>query len=358
MALADSAHVVDTRDATEAISVARREKVDGAMTLCTDLPVRTVAAVNEALGLPGLLPEVAKRATHKGLMRDAFASAGAPIPRFVRARSLEEVRSAAEEIGFPVILKPPSSSGSRGIFKANRNEEIPRGYAHALSIAGTGSEILVEEFIDGPEVSVEVISFSGNHEIIAITDKRTTGDPYWVELGHVQPSRLPNEAQEDIRQATKRGLDALGISDSPSHVEIKVGRDGVRLMEIGARLGGDFITTELTRRSTGVNMVQAAINLALGREPDITKTTHLGASICYIIPTPGRVERIEGLDRAREMSGVKVFQLDLAVGMRVKEVMSSLDRPGYVICEGKDAAEAEERALAAAKSVNIVTTGR
>lgn len=347
MSLSDIARTVDTRDSEGILRVAVSEKIDAVMTLCTDIPMISVAVVNEKLGFPGPRNEVINRAIHKGYMRDSLKISNVPIPNYRRAKSIREVEKAAFEIGFPVILKPPLSSGSRGIFEVKSPSDISVGFDHTKKIAGEDSEILVEEVIDGNEVSVEVLSFNGRHHVIAITDKRTTGNPYWVELGHVEPSTLPDETQESIKNATCMALDSLGLMNSASHVEIKVGCNGPYIIEVGARLGGDYITTELVPRSTGVNMVRATIELAMGRTPNIEKRHLKGVAIRYIIPHHGIVKAISGLEAAKHLPGVKIVKLNLNVGDEVRTVTSSLDRPGFIIAEGSDGKTAEEIAIKA-----------
>lgn len=351
--MADVAYAVDTRDVTRIVEVARFEKVTGVTTLCTDAPVVSVAAVAAALGLSGISPEAAARATNKTLMRDSLAAAGVGIPGYRRAGSLADVREAAEELGYPVILKPPASSGSRGIFKAARPEQLPEAYAHARSVAGEAGSVLVEEFVGGDEVSVETLSFGGRHEVISITDKRTTGDPYWVEVGHVEPSRLSLTVQEAIRAQAVASLVALGVSNAAGHVEIKVDRHGPRIIELGARLGGDFITTELVPRSSGVDMVEAIISIALGRGPSLRRRSPTGAAIRYLLPPAGVIEEVTGVEEARVMPGVVRLDLELERGSLFEGVRSSTDRPGFVIAEGMDAEEAESRAVAAAGRVTF-----
>jgi biotin carboxylase len=354
MELADVAHPIDTRDAEGVLAIARRERIDGLVTLCTDLPVRTVAYVARALGLPALSPEAAALATDKGKMREAFLAAGAPSPRFRRVRTLAEATAAFAAVGAPAIMKPVSSSGSRGVTKLTTAADLAAAFAHATGVDGN-AEVVVEEFVEGPEVSVETISHRGRHTVVTITDKRTTGDPHWVEMGHVEPSRLPGDVQEDIRNATVRGLAALGIDEAAGHVEVKAGPRGARLVEIGARLGGDFITTELTVRSTGVDMTEAVIRIALGEEPDLRHTRSIGAAVRFLAPPPGRVTRVSGAEEARAMPGVVRLEVDVAAGSTVPVVRSSLDRAGFVICEGGGAGEAEARAEAAAARIHIET---
>lgn len=353
MKLADVAYAVDTRDVPRITELARAERVTGVITLCTDAPVLSVAAVAAELGLTAISEEAAARATNKALMRDALAAAGVEVPGYRPVFSLDAVRHAAAELGYPVILKPPASSGSRGIFKASGPEQLPEAYAHARSVAGESGPVLVEEFVDGDEVSVETLSFGGCHEVIAITDKRTTGDPYWVEVGHAEPSRLGHALQEAICAQAIAGLAALGVSNAAGHVEIKVGRRGPRVIEIGARLGGDFITTELVPRSTGINMVEAVIEIALGRAPQLRRRKPTGAAIRYLLPSAGIVDDVEGVVEARAMQGVVRLELELERGCEFKGIRSSTDRPGFVIAEGRDAEQAEQRAEAAAGRVTF-----
>jgi biotin carboxylase len=204
----------------------------------------------------------------------------------------------------------------------------------------TDTEILIEEFVDGPEVSVETVSWKGVHHVIAITDKLTTGDPHWVELGHSQPTRLPLEVQRSVRRCVEAGLDALGIVDSPSHVEIKVGSHGPVLIEIGARLGGDFISTDLTLLSTGISMPRAAIDTALGREPDVSVLRSGASAIRYLTARPGVVSAVRGVEDARSLSGVETVAIYVKPGDRVGVVRASGDRAGHVIASGRQAEEA------------------
>jgi biotin carboxylase len=355
-AFADHLAAIDTHDLSGIVAFARDEHVDAVVTLCTDTPVRAVAAASHALGLSSLSIAAADVATHKGRMREAFAAAHAPIPSFRRVRSLEAATAAAVDVGLPAIVKPPATSGSRGVFKIDRMDLLPAAFARAFELA-QHDEVLVEEFVEGPEVSVETLSFRGEHRIITITDKRTTGDPFWVETGHVEPSSLPDSTQASLRSATLAGLRALGIDNSASHVEIKIGKTGPKLIEIGARLGGDFITTELVPRSTGVDMVEAIIRIALGECPDWTPKYSKGAAISYITARPGLVTDISGTDAAAAMLGVVRLEVDVKVGDEVRPIESSLDRPGFVVAEGSDALEAERRASAAARRISIGIRG-
>jgi biotin carboxylase len=192
--------------------------------------------------------------------------------------------------------------------------------------------------------------------VLAVTDKQTTGAPHFVETGHCQPTRQPAQARRAIEGAAVRGVRALGIDWAAAHAEVKLSPAGPFLMEIGARLGGDFITTELVPRSTGVDMVEGAINLALGHVPDLApRHEPRAAAIRYCRHRPGRVSAIEGVDKARGMPGVKIVEVYFHVGQVVGEVTSSLARAGHVIVEGPSADQAVANAEAARDAIVIRT---
>jgi len=359
MALADAGHVVDILDSVAVEQVARSERVSAVMTLCTDAPVRTVAAVAAALGLPALSCAAAANATDKRLMRRALESASVPIPAFRQVEGVASALSAADVLGYPVALKVACSSGSRGVFKVASSEELGVRFHQAREHQPDGA-LLLEEWLDGPEVSVEGICYAGHVHVIQVTDKLLFPGPYPIEAGHTQPSRLPQETIARIRSVAEAGVRALDLSSCAFHAELKVTPDGPKIIEIGARLGGDRIATHLTPLSTGVDLVQAAILVALGQEPDLRPRWGRGAAVRYFRANGcGSVESIEGIDDLPSSPGLEFLYAaserngPLAPGFAIREVRSSLDRYGHVIFSGTDAAQAAERAERAAASVRF-----
>ncbi len=359
MALADAAHVVDILDAAAVIEIARAEKVGGVMTLCTDAPVRTVAAVALALGLPALSPAAAARATDKRLMRRALSASQVPVPRFREVDSVATALAAAAALGYPVALKISCSSGSRGVYRVDGPVELAKRFVQARAYQPEGA-LLIEDWMDGPEVSVEGICGNGHVHVLQVTDKLVFPGPFPVEAGHIQPSRLSPAIVARVRSVTEAGARALGLSDCAFHAELKITRDGPKIVEIGARLGGDRIATHLTPLSTGVNLLRAAILTALGREFDITPTRAGGAAIRYFHAGGlGTLDAVEGLDGVASLPGLELLYAaserdgPLRPGFGVGEIRSSLDRYGHVIFSGGDAAQAAERAERAAALVKF-----
>lgn len=356
--LADVAYVVNLQDPAACLEIARREQVNGIVHICSEVAMHTMGFINEKLGLRGVDLATAVRATDKAQMRRAFATAGAPSPRSIGVSSVPEGWSAAVELGAPVIVKPSRNSGSRGVTRLERLESELVAHAVERAIAESRDHrAVVEEFVDGPEFSVECLVYNGACNVIAITDKVTTGAPYFVETGHSQPSRYSAADREAIVAAAVKGVRALGIDWAAAHAEVRLTPGGPRLIEIGARLGGDFITTELVPRSTGIDIVEGAIRLALGQKPDLQpRHGPRGAAIRYLTPAPGIVLSINGVATARELPGVAALHVGVSPGSNVPPIDSSLARVGHVVAEGATVAEAIARAEAARDTIEILTS--
>ncbi len=356
--LADVARVVDLLDVEACLAVARELKPDGVIHICSEVAMPALGAINEELGLHGPGRSAVVRSTNKEQMRRAFEAGGAPSPRSFGAATETEALAAARDLGGAIILKPSRNSGSRGVTRigdANDSEAVKRAFQRALA-ESRDRGVVVEEFVSGPEYSVEIVAWAGEPQVLALTDKETTGAPHFVETGHSQPARVDADSRRVIEQAAIAGVKALGIDWSAAHAEVRLSSRGPMLIEIGARLGGDFITTELVPRSTGIDMVEAAIQLALGEVPHL-RPQHppQGAAIRYLSPKPGRVLAIEGVEPARNVPGVGVVEVDVGVGGVVPEITSSLARVGHVIAEGVDAAAAIAAAETARDLVCMVT---
>jgi biotin carboxylase len=359
LAHADAVHIINILDGEACLAVARQEKVNGVIHICSEVSMFAMGRINEELGLRGIDSATAIRATNKEKMRRAFEAGGAPSPASVGVATVEQALAAAGRVGWPLIVKPSRNSGSRGVTRLGRQDGPDRlvaAFHHAVSESRDASAV-IEEFVEGPEFSVEILAWDGVPHVLAVTDKETTGAPHFVETGHCQPTRQPAAARRAIEDAAVRGVRALGIDWAAAHAEVKLSAAGPFLVEIGARLGGDFITTELVPRSTGIDMVEGAINLALGHVPDLSpRHEPRAAAIRYCRHRPGEVQAIEGVDKARGMPGVKIVEVYFEVGQVVGEVTSSLSRAGHVIAEGRSADEAVANAEAARDAIVIRTS--
>lgn len=348
--------IISTTDIDGVLCAAKRHCIDGIMTLASDQPMRTVAYVSRMLDIPGIDEKAALRATNKGYMRDAFRQAGVPSPVFYRVRTKTEYLNAVAKLMQQMgkcIVKPVDSSGSRGVCLIEDEANIDTTYDYSIRHSQS-KELVVEEYMEGPEISVESITIKGRTHVIQITDKITTGAPYFVEMGHMQPSRFCSTMGEAIKRVTIDAVRAIGIEDGPSHTEIKITSAGPKVVELGARLGGDCITTHLVPLSTGVSMVEACIRIALNETPDLMPRWNKGAAIKYLQNDSGTIDRIEGLSLAESIPGVEQVSIVHSSGERLEGIHSSSDRAGFVVSQGPDAKAAMEICDRAIKCIKVI----
>lgn len=321
--IADYFYPINVLDKEEILKVCQQVKIDGITTIATDIVVPTINYVADKMGLISNPDEYSYVTTNKYLMRQCFAENGVPSPKFVDAITDEPDITG---MTFPMIVKPTDRSGSIGIEKVFDRDELVKAVKRAREFSFK-HEAIVEEFVEGCEVSVETISWKGSHHILQITDKVTTEAPYFVELEHHQPSQLPADIQTRIRSIVLNALDALHIQYGASHSELKITKDGdIRVMEIGARMGGDFIGSNLVQLSTGYDFLKGVIDVALGQfeEPIVKNEHHSG--VYFLCKETERVLPImQHWHDYPEIVECCIQNLDL------KNIQSSNDRSGYMI---------------------------
>ena len=348
--------VVSTIDVPAVVAVAKKRNIDGVMTLASDMPMRSVAAVAKELNLVGITDDTALKATNKAVMRQALKNAGVPVPNFFKVSNKDEYDKAVSNFAMPFIVKPADNSGSRGIFEIadlTCEKLIDDAYNYSKQYSRNG-DVVVEEYMNGPEVSVETLTVDGECHVIQITDKITTGAPHFVEMGHTQPTRLPGDIPAKIAEVAKAANKAIGITNGPSHTEIIVTSEGPKIVELGARLGGDCIATHLVPLSTGVDMVECCIKIALGEKPDIEAKFSKGSAIRYFKQHAGIVKAINGIEDVKKIKGVHQISIVHGIGETVTEIDSSTARMGFIIAQGENADAAASICKKAKDSLNIV----
>ena len=336
---ADEFFNVSTIDVEGVEKVAKKFNPCGIMTLATDMPMRSVAKATKACNLPGITMDTAIKSTDKGEMIKAFKENNVAHPWFFIAENKEVLNEIKDKIVYPCITKPTDNAGSRGVMLVQKEEDIEKAFCYSSENGRSGS-VIIEEYMQGSEVSVEIIVTNGNVHVLQVTDKLTTGAPHFVEMGHSQPSRLSDDEVNSIKLLAEKAVKAVGISDGPAHVEIMLTKDGPKMVELGARMGGDCITTHLVPLSTGIDMIKATIDVACGINPDITKKFEKGSAIRYLSVPSGVIRSIEGVDEALRIDGVKEITIAKNVGDTVGKIGSSVDRAGFVIAQADTAEEA------------------
>lgn len=274
--ICDKFYDISIIEKEQILEICKKEQIDGITTIASDTATLTVNYVASRMGLISNPDEYSEICTNKFKMRQCFMDADVPSPKFTLVD--DEGKYSIKGFRFPLIVKPTDRSGSRGVEKVLDPVQLESAIKRARKDSFEGKAI-IEEFVTGREISVEGISFEGNHTILQITDKVTTGAPFFVELGHHQPSSLSDEIKDKVKQIVLNALDALHIQYGASHSELKIDEDGnIRVIEIGARMGGDFIGSNLVQLSTGYDLVKGVIDVALGtfEEPKLTQNNYSG----------------------------------------------------------------------------------
>jgi biotin carboxylase len=307
----------------EILAVCEELGIDAVTTISSDLAVATVNYIGEKLGLTSNPNKHTEITTNKFKMKEVFHKNKIPLARFVLCKTEQDLEKT-ELLNYPLIVKPVDRSGSLGVTKIDSVNDLNSALqkAKAFSIS---CEVIVEEFIEGHEVSVETISQNGSHVILAITDKVTTGAPYFVELEHHQPSSLPEDTLNKIESVVISALNSLEIQVGASHTELIISYEGeLYLNEIGARMGGDFIGSDLVELSTGYDYLNAVLDLSLGKplQIEVQPRRHSGV----IFRTPSNSELFDSI------SGNEEFVVRLEKNKRNKnEFQKSGDRGNYFI---------------------------
>jgi len=349
---ADEYFNVSTIDIDGICRVAEEFRPMGIFTLATDMPMRSIAAACEKMKLPGISLQTAIKATDKGEMIKAFCENGVPCPWYYVVNDQDGLEEIINKISFPCISKPTDNSGSKGVVLIHSKEELSKAFEYSSSMGRNGS-VIIEEYMTGSEVSVEIIVLNGKVHVLQVTDKLTTGAPHFVEMGHSQPSALSKEQLADVKDVATRAVKAIGIDNSPAHVEIMVTEKGAKMIELGARMGGDCITTHLVPLSTGIDMVKASIQLSCGEQPDIIPKFSKGSAIRYIEVPNGVITKIDGIDKAKQTTGIVQISFTKAMGEKAGDIKSSGDRIGFVIATADTAADAVAACVIAKEKIAL-----
>ncbi|MEU7719153.1 ATP-grasp domain-containing protein [Streptomyces tibetensis] len=318
------------------------------------------ARLARALGLSSTSVEVMRACRNKATARALFARHGVPSAASMRARTLLEADRATMTLGLPAVIKPAAFAGSIGVIRVDRPEELPAAFEFASAGASRSREdtgVLVEEYLDGPEFSVECVTHRGATTAVAVTRKHLGPAPYFDEAGHTVDAADPLLAQ--VAPAAAAAVKALGITDGVQHVELRLVDGRPRLIEVNARIGGDMIG-HLVRLATGIDLPRAAADLACGRAPDLTPTRSGAAGIRMLYPdTSGTLTaRHINLPFAAHTPWLRQVQWIREIG---DELVLSPDgdlftgRAGFYIVTGRTTAEVTERLDTAADEITVTT---
>jgi biotin carboxylase len=357
---ADVAETVDFADAAAAVEAARRIAPDGVLTVASDRAVPVAARIAGELGLPGIGTGTARLVTDKVAMRLRLAEAGVPQPRFAAVRTLDDALAALAEVGVPAVVKPSDSAGQRGLALLR----TPAGLAPALAVAlaeSRSGEAIVERFHEGSEVNCLAVARGGEVSVLTLSERRRPGgDGFGVCLAHVFPTDLEAAVAAEAERVASAAVRATGLVDSVAYPQLLVSGDGVRLVEIAARVPAGLMD-EVARLGIGVDLVEIALLQALGDPvPDglLRPRIRQPLAIRFLTAGPGPlptglVRSVNGIEHALSAPGVVGGESYLAPGETIRPARIDGDRRGYVVATGDTPDEALARADAAARLIEV-----
>ncbi|WP_299446069.1 ATP-grasp domain-containing protein [uncultured Phycicoccus sp.] len=350
LALVDDVVHVDTTDVDAvlgAVTDAAGSPRFDAVTSFSDYHTEVAATVAQRLGLPGPNPDALRRANHKHLLRGAFGDDEGNL-RHALVGDLDAALKAAADLGYPVIAKPPAEAISYGVRRCDDDDELSAAVAELSGVTSSlrgqprTGEVLLEEYVDGVEVSVESMSFGGTTHIYGVTSKDLFGDPYYIECGHTFPVPLSEESRAELYGVVRRALASIGYDYGPCHTEVRLTDRGWRLIEANPRTPSSCMTMLVTD-VTGRSPILDAWLLAVGEVPDVAPVTWTGgAAVRMLYPqATGALQRVDGVEAAAADPAVQVL-LHVHEG---EELMARMDNSS---CVGFTYATAEDPATAAA----------
>jgi biotin carboxylase len=357
---ADRRAIVSVEDEPAIDRLAGAERVDGIVAPGIDFPVAIAARVAGRLGLPHPIdPPTAQAATSKLRQRERFAEAGVPHARHIVCSSLAEATAAAAELGFPCVVKAPDLQGQKGLALVQSEDGLEEAFDQARGLARS-SVVMVEERVDGPELTVNAFSVDGRFHPLTVTDRIVAEHPaFGVALAHVWPSELPAETVDAAIRVAEQAAQAIGIQDGPTYTQVLIGPTGPRVGELAARLGGGH-DAELCDAALGVDLNRLAIAAALGERiyegglvPDELAG---GACVRFLVPDPGVLESVEGLEAAERSSGVVWARSYRQPGHEFEALRRGADRAGAVLAVGDSRKQAVTRATRAAERIRFLTS--
>ncbi len=353
-AFADDHLIASTYDIAETLAAARHyhqtvRPIDGVICMAADVPL-TVASVAKELGLPGLSIDTAQLAADKLAMKQCFVAQGIATPRFSVVESEQHLSALVAEHGRRQVIKPVDSRGARGILQLNGVEDLAWAYQYAKSYSPSG-RVIVEQFQAGPQISTESILLQGEATTPGFIDRNyeylTRFSPYIIENGGQQPSLLNAKQRQQVMELAERAAAAIGISNGIAKGDMVLTAEGPMVIEIAARLSGGWMSSEQIPAATGVNIVEAAIKLALGdliSLDDYQPIRQKGMAIRYFFPPEGRLSGIHNREEVEALRWVHRLGFFVSTGDEVGAATDHTRRAGYVITSGKDCAEAVARA--------------
>ncbi len=352
--LADEFHLVSTRDKAAILNFVDgyKARIDGVMTIASDIP-HMVSAAAEKLSVRHIPVAVAELCVHKLLMKEKLRHAGVNVPVFARISTLKDLEAFIAKAGFPIVIKPVDNSGARGVQRLTAGMDIAEAFDYSRGFAYSG-EVIAEKFVTGLQISTEGLIHDGIFHCTGFADRNYTrlddAVPFMVEDGGDIPTILAPAQKKLVELEFEKAARALGIDWGPAKGDMIFGDDGKPyVIEIAARLSGGNFCYDKVPWSTGVDIVDILVDMAVGNEVDPARFVpirDLATSQRYFFPSPGTIRRIDGLGTAQDMPHIRKVDIWARPGETVATLENHPSRVGYVI----SCAPTREEAVAAAQA--------
>lgn len=357
MRLADESYVLDIYDVDGHVRLVKKLKknnnMKGVFTEGSEATISVAAAAKE-LGLPSISVSSAVNCRDKIMTRKILQKAKVPIPKWKEITSKNELPRAVKEIGFPLIVKSSNNSASRGSTKLWNENGLVNAYMSAKKNSSNG-KVIIEELCNGEEQSVEII-FDINKKCLHlnIVDRFFSNNKWAVELGHINPTKIGEKYRRELFVITERAAKAMKVNFGVFKADTMMTKRGPIILEVTPRLSGGFDSQKTTPISSGRNFIRAAMMLSLGLSIDKNDLRHVWrkyAAVWTVLPKSGLVTKINGINKAKKMKGIREVILIKKAGDKIPEITSSAARPAYVISEGKTYLEALSAAQKGSNSI-------
>lgn len=347
---------IDLKDRISMLEAAKKIKIrtglDGVFTAGTDFST-TVAWVAEKMHLPGIPYTVSITATDKSRMREVFKKKGVPSPDFVYLSDRQNIRKAVECLKFPLVVKPVDNMGARGVRRVDDFHELENAVEKALDKSRIG-RVIVESYMDGPELSLDALIHKNNITICGIADRHIYFPPYFVEMGHTMPTKMDKAQVDAAVDIFKRGIRAIGIDNGAAKGDIKITSKGAMVGEIAARLSGGYMSGWTFPYSSGVSVTGAALNIAVGLDPgNLQPVKHDVSAERAFISIPGIVKSLYGIKEVEKSPGVRDLFLRVSLKEHVKFPTNNVEKCGNIISSASDYSDAVRRAEEAVQKIFI-----
>lgn len=351
--IADISLNIDTTDILKVLEIARTYNIVGVFTTGTDVALPALGKVNDELGLCGPSYESCLFSSDKVRMKEAFKSNGVPTARFEVVHTFEDAVKAAELIGYPVMVKATQSSGSRGITKVASVDEMQGAWEYAKRFSKADENVLVEEHLCGDEFGAQAFIHNGDVKLVCPHNDTTTAPPRCVPIGHSYPY-ANNELADEIEDVVRRGVSALKMNNCAANVDLINTKDGIKILEIGARMGATCLPL-LTEIYTDVNVTRECLKMAVGLEPDFSvKKVQPTAGLLLTSQKSGIFCEMTVPEEVQNDSYLVYFSADVAKGDLVNAFTVGPDRIGEVVVVGDDWSMCEEKAKDLSKKIRVV----